>query len=347
MVGKINNMYIQEILDSSKWQNFVVGLDLNTFLHSKNWAEFNYGKGKIWKLGLFNSFHDLVSVALVIKIKAKRGTFLLVPHGPQYGKIENEYEVMEFWTQYLKKLSQDESCSFFRIQPILVKNEVSQSLFNKLNFRPAPIHMHTELSSVLDITPSQEDLLLGMRKTTRQMIKKALSMVISKELEVDFPVEISSEMHQVYKETYLRGGAVAYSPEYIEKEWQVFSRDNKAKLVSISYQGKIISWGLIIIFGNRAFYHQGGNILFKNIPNSYLLQWQGILFAKQSGCITYDFWGVSPSQKPNHPWANISLFKRGFGGVDVELLHAQDYIVSNLYWFNWIIEKYRAYRRGF
>jgi len=341
-------MQIQVITNQDQWQNFVEGLNLNTFLHSKYWAIFNQDSNKVFQLGLFNDTQELISVALVIKIVAKRGTFLLVPHGPQYNQQDSKgTEIMLAWTNYLKTLAKDENCSFVRIQPILEKNQNSQNLFNQIGFRPAPIHMHTELSTVLDITASDDDILLNMRKTTRQMVKKALKMVQNNELKIDFPTEINPEMHQVYKDTYLRGGAVAYSSDYIDKEWQVFSSENKAKLIAISFEGKIISWGLVIIFGKRAFYHQGGNILHKNIPNSYLLQWQGILFAKENNCITYDFWGVSPIDKPTHPWANISMFKRGFGGKDVELLHAQDYIISIKYWPNWLLEKFRAFKRGF
>lgn len=341
-------MNIQIIENQDKWQEFVESLNLNTFLHSKYWAIFNQDTNKVWQLGLFDEQNQLISVALVIKIEAKRGTFLLIPHGPQYNASNVDQNlVMLTWTSYFKELCTTENCSFFRIQPILHKNQESNDLFSKLGYKSAPIHMHTELSSVLNIEASEEEILLGMRKTTRQMIKKGLKMVETKELILDFPNQIDQEMHQVYKDTYLRGGAVAYSANYIDKEWQVFSKDGKAKLISIKYEGKIISWGLVIIFGKRAFYHQGGNILHKNVPNSYLLQWQGILFAKQNNCISYDFWGVAPVDKPDHPWANISMFKRGFGGQDVELQHAQDYMVSPKYWFSWAIDKFRAYKRGF
>jgi len=341
-------MNIQTINNQEIWQTFVENLNLNTFLHSNQWAQFNQDQNTIWQYGLYDEHQELISVALVIKIEAKRGTFLLIPHGPQYDADKvNEIEVMNSWTKHFKELCKTENCSFFRVQPILIKAENSEKLFANLGYKPAPIHVHTELSSVLDITGDEHEILLNMRKTTRQMIKKGLKMVEDKELILGFPTEINAEMHQVYKDTYTRGGAVAYSEKYINKEWQVFGKNGKATLISITYQNKIISWGLMILHGKRAFYHQGGNILHKNIPNSYLLQWQGILFAKEKQAITYDFWGVSPLDKPNHPWANISMFKRGFGGQDVELLHAQDNIISPKYWINWIIEKLRAYKRGF
>jgi peptidoglycan pentaglycine glycine transferase (the first glycine) len=351
-VNKFDVFKISEITDQKVWQEYAIKLNYNTFLHSNQWSQFNQMQHhKVWQFGLFDG-DILVSICLAIKVEAKRGSFILVPHGPQDDlSFEDDFEkkstILKTWTTHLKQLALLEKCDFIRIQPIVLKTVQNQDLFSGSGFRLAPIHVHTELTTLLNLERSEKEILLGMRKTTRQMIKKAEKMIDSGDIEVSFPQKIDQQMHQVYQDTYIRGGAVAYGPEYIDTEWGVFSKDGNAKLIVIKSAGKIYSWGLVLIFGKRAFYHQGGNILDKNIPSSYLLQWSGIKFAKDSGCQTYDFWGVSPKDKTNHPWANISLFKRGFGGNDVELLHAQDYILTPKYWLNWTVEKFRAFRRGF
>lgn len=346
---------IKPVTDNKIWNEFQSKLNKNTFLHSNQWADFNSETNKVWKLGLYDNQNTLISIALVILIVAKRGRFLLIPHGPQYsidkkldfeGTFNLHYKILDCWTKYLKTLGKENHCSFIRIQPILSEKEIHKKVFKKIGFKPAPIHMHTELSSVLDLT-NQQDLLLKMRKTTRQMIKKGEKMVAQGEIKILYPTKITQEMHEVYTSTYKRGGATAYSKEYIEKEWRIFSKNNKARLISVVYQDKVISWGLVLLSGRRAFYHQGGNIIIKGVPGSYLVQWEGIKFALENQCITYDFWGVSPVDKPDHPWANISLFKRGFGGNDLQLVHAQDFIINWKYWFNWIIETRRAKKRGF
>lgn len=343
---------IREITDQNQWQEFATRLNYNTFLHSSQWAQFNQKQGSlVWQFGLFED-EQLVSICLAIKVVAKRGSFLLVPHGPQddlhfINNDQSRMSILKSWTAHLKLIAQVQKCDFIRIQPIILKSQQNQSLFSNGGFRPAPIHVHTELTTLLSLDKTEKQLLLGMRKTTRQMIKKAQKMVDSGEVEISFPNKIDEPMHKVYQDTYIRGGAVAYGPDYINSEWEAFSKTDNARLIVIKSHGKIYSWGLVLIFGKRAFYHQGGNILDKNIPSSYLLQWNGIKYAIDRGCDSYDFWGVAPKDKQNHPWANISLFKRGFGGDDVELLHAQDYILTPKYWLNWVIEKYRAFRRGF
>lgn len=340
-------MLITDVDNFAEWDNFVNKINLNTFLHSKQWVDFNLSLGeKVWQLGMYKE-NQLISICLVIKIEAKRGKFLLIPHGPQILDGKNTLEVLEYWKKLLIKLGQMEGCSFVRIQPILKENQQNLEIFEKLGTKKAPIHVHTELTNVLDIDKDEKQILMNMRKTTRQMIKKAEKLLKNKEIELLTPNEIDSEMHQVYTQTYKRGNAVAYSQEYINREWRSFSKDGKAKLFAVKYQGKILSWGMMLICAKRCFYHQGGNILHKKVPSSYLIQWQGIKFAKENGCISYDFWGVSPENKPNHPWKNISLFKRGFGGKDQKHLEARDWVLNWKYYFSFMLEKYRAFKRGF
>jgi hypothetical protein len=64
-----------------------------TFCHSWNWGEFNNLMGdNVWRFGVFDG--DLIAVFQVIKIKARRGSFLFVPHGPIFLNQGNK-ELME------------------------------------------------------------------------------------------------------------------------------------------------------------------------------------------------------------------------------------------------------------
>lgn len=344
-------MFIREINNQEKWDTFISRLSLNTFLHSKAWIEFNHQQGYTsWQFGMYDDENNLVSCALVLKVEAKRGTFLFCPHGPQSLGMESQSvdpAQLGLWRDHLTDLAKTEKCSFIRIQPIVLRNSENQQQFKKFGFRPSPIHMHTELSTVLDISPDRETLLMNMRKTTRQMVKKGEQLIENGEVVIEDFTEITDELYQVYESTFQRGNFVPYSRTYLQREYESFKKYAKVELFGVRYQGKLLSWGMILISGKRAFYHQGANILDKKVPASYLCQWTGITRAKAHGCKTYDFWGVAPQDQPNHPWAKISLFKRGFGGNDVWLLHAQDYVVSWKYWINWIIESYRAKKRGF
>ena len=49
--------------------------------------------------------------------------------------------------------------------------------------------------------------------------------------------------------------------------------------------------------------------------------------AKQQGLEIYDWWGVAAQNASGyHPWAGISRFKRGFGGIQSQTPGTQDII---------------------
>ena len=76
-------MEIKEIKDKNIWEDFLFSVQEKTFLQSWNWGEFQEKMGnKVWRFGIFNNSGKLLSVALVVKLIAKRGTFLMVQHGP-------------------------------------------------------------------------------------------------------------------------------------------------------------------------------------------------------------------------------------------------------------------------
>ena len=75
-------MQIQEIKNKETWEDFLLKCTEKTFLQSWNWGEFQERMGnKIWRLGVFKN-DMLIGTGLAVKVVAKRGTFLLVQHGP-------------------------------------------------------------------------------------------------------------------------------------------------------------------------------------------------------------------------------------------------------------------------
>jgi lipid II:glycine glycyltransferase (peptidoglycan interpeptide bridge formation enzyme) len=355
-------MEIKEIKDKKIWEEFLEKCKEKTFLQSWNWGEFQKLMGnKIWRLGIYENSKlktqnsKLIGVALVIKISAKRGTFLFVPHGPIIkSQISNlKSQILKYLLEELKNLAKEEKCDFIRIAPILERNEENEKIFKELGFREAPIHIHPELTWELDITPSEENLLMGMRKTTRYLIRQAQK---NKEIEIEEEnnFEGIEKFNQIYRLTKERHGFVPFSLEYLKNEFLAFSRDNQISILLGKYKGEIVSGGVFVFWQNIGFYHHGASSQkYPKIPVSYLLLWEAIKKAKERGCEKFNFWGIAPLtnskfQIPNskHPWAGLTLFKMGFGGYKKEYLKTQDFPLSLKYWFNFAVEKLRRKKRG-
>jgi len=331
-------MEIKEINDKNIWENFLAQCQEKTFLQSWNWGEFQKIMGnKIWRLGVYDN-QRLLSVVLVVKIEAKRGRFLLIQHGPISKKLFEE----------LKKIAKNEKCDFIRVAPLLEKNDENKKSLKDLGFRESPMHASAyEATWKLDITPSEEELLKNMRKTTRYLIRQAQK---NPEIEIVKSDKIEdAELYQKLNEKVSKYQRFTpFSFDFVKNEFEVFAKDNQALLFFGKYKGEIISSALIIFWQGIGFYHQAAlDPNYHKIPVAYLLQWEVIKEVKKRGCKLYDFWGyVDPKKEPRHPWAGPTLFKTGFGGKAYQYLKTQDFPISKKYWLTFIFEKIRKIKRG-
>lgn len=343
-------MNLKPITSKEEWEKFCSELaqegQLETFLHSWNWGRLQEQLGsKIFRHGVYQN-NKLVAVSLAIKISARRGVFLHCPHGPLIAPTADKKETLILLHKELTTVAAQENCHFIRISPILIKNADNQNIFQDLGFKNAPIHMHPELSWMMAINKPEDQLLQEMRKTTRYSIKKATKDGVNIHTSRD-PNDLD-KFWQCYQDTVQRQNFTPFSKNYLAKEFATFNSDNQALFFLAEYENQIISAALIIIYQGSGFYHQGASIQkYAKIPASYLLQWEVIKELNKIGAQTYNFWGVSPENQPKHPWAGLSLFKKGFGGYAREYLPTQDYIISPLrYYINFGIETIRKYKRG-
>ena len=342
-------MQIIEITDKFQWENFVHQNKESTFLQSWNWGEFNKNTGeKIWRLGVFDS-GELLAVMLVIKVNAKRGSFLFVPQGPILieSRILNfEFGILEKLFDYLKDLGEKEKVGFVRISPILENSEENLEIFKQAGFKNAPIHMmHPELTWILDITKNEDEILKGMRKTHRNLTRRAVKdgVEIIKSTEEKY----LKAFYDIHTETVKRHKFVPFAYEYIKNEIEAFKEDDQIEIFSAMYDGKIISSAIVVYYGNQAFYHHGASSSeYMKIPSSYLNLFEAIKEAKIRGKEIFNFYGIVEN-KLKHPWSGLSKFKKGFGGYQKKLLHCQDLSLNQKYLLTYFIETLRKIKRGY
>jgi len=331
-------MEIREITNKQEWESFLSQCRHKTFLQSWNWKEFQEKLGKkVWTFGVYTE--QLVAVFLVVKIKARRGTYLMIEHGPVV-KQPNK-EILDHIVKHLEQLAVKEKASFIRICPIWLREH--ENLFK--GFKQAPMHEHPEVSWILDLNRTEEDLLKDMRKTTRYLIKQAIK---DSDIEIIKSKDIKDLelFNKIYQETGKRHGFVPFSLDYLKSEFNSFINEDKILIFLGKYKGKVVASSMIIYWQDSGFYHQGASLNTK-APVTYLMQWEAIKEAQKRGMKYYSFWGIAPTDDKKHPWYGLSLFKKGFGGRREEYVETKDYIVSFGYWKNYIVETFRKIKRGF
>lgn len=326
-----------------EWEGFLRNHLEANFLQSWYWGEFYITLGnKIHRTG-FYSDNKLVGIMLSIVEDARRGKYLTVPAGPIIDWKDSN--LIKAFVEEIKNLARLDGCSFIRVRPALEANEFSEKIFNSYGFIYAPMHLHAELTCQLDITKSEEELLANMRKATRYEIRKAISLGITI-TSSDNPSAIK-EFYDLQLLTSKRQKFVPFSYKFLFEQFKIFAQGKKVLLYNAEFGGKLLAQAFIIFYGQEAAYHYGASTdEGRKYPGAYLIQWEAIKAARKRNLKRYNFWGVAPEEQKDHRFYGLSIFKRGFGGIDFEYLHARDLIISpTKYLINYAIENLRKYMR--
>lgn len=332
---------IREIQNKNEWDGVLGKCKDKTFLSSWEWGEFWLEQGnKIKRLGVGDK-SGLKAIVLAVKIEAKRGTYILIQHGPNIIDVDlnEKQKILEELFFELAKWSKNEGAGFIRWASLLKQNDENKKALRDLSrsglkFLNAPMHANAyEATWKLDITPSEDDLMKAMRKTTRYLIRQA-------QKNPDIKIEQSGNLSDIdiycrlNKEVAKRQNFSGFSDDFIRKEFEAFSKNDQAQLFFGKYKNEIAAGALIVFWQGIGFYHQAASLSkFAKLSIPYLLQWEAIKEAKKRGCTMYDFWGyVDPKTDPKHPWAGPTLFKMGFGGGSYEYAKTRDLPLSWKYW---------------
>lgn len=331
-------MIIKDINNKDLWENFLEKNERRTFINSWNWGNFrNSLENKIWRKGVFEN-EELIAIYLISKIISKKGNFLLLNHCPVL-KDDYSEKILPQIINNIKEIATKEKVSFIRIAP-LWENELQKNLIlRKYKFRNSSSFIFPERSWELSLKESEEEILNNMRKGTRYMIKKGIK-------ENDLSVKISHNIedldifYKIYKNTAKSQNFSPFSFNYLKKEFESFQNDNQVSLFLAYYKEHPIAGAFVIFWKNVAFYHHGASLLeYKNIPASYLVQWEIIKEAKKRNCDKYNFWVISPDDNQNHRWYGLSFFKKGFGGKEIKYAKTLDLPLSLNYWITFAFEK--------
>lgn len=323
------------------WEEFLLSHAPQSLFQSWLWGEVEKKAGhSVYRFGIFDR-NTLVGIAQILVVRARRGTFFHIRHGPVWKEQKKTY-----WKEFiasLRLLAKKDGAWFIRVSPLIENSPKNHELMKSVHFVHSPTHeVDAERCWVLDLDKSDEELLMGMRKTTRYEIRQAQKSVVTVQRSTDS--KDLAGFYQLYEETSRRHGFVAHSS--ITEEFEVFAREHKALLLLGYYQKELVAGAIVLFYGGQAIYHHGAS-KFSKVPASYLVQWEAIAEAKKRGIKVYNFYGIAPDDKPNHPWRGITLFKKGFGGRQINYLHAHDYPLSPLYVVSMFIETVRRLRRGY
>lgn len=334
MTLKIQSISAEEL--QKFWESFP---GIKTFLQGQSFAVFRKKLGeKTFRLGAFHN-EKLIGALQCQKIVARRGTFLHVAHGPLI-LVSHIDEALPLLLKELKLLGKKEKCDFIRVSPLLP--ELTEEIFRKTNFTPAPLHINPDRTWVLNLEQDEDEILKNMRKSTRYEVRRTEKSGIK--LSSGNKKGDLEKFWALHEQTAARQKFIPFSRRSTEIEMDIFGKN--CQIFTAQHDHKDIASSVILFDSYAGYYHQGASVLSK-IPGAHATLWAAIKEAKRRGCKEFNFWGVSPSDKPEHPWTGLSRFKRGFGGEERKYLRAQDLPLTPKYWLNFAVEKVRRWKRHY
>jgi len=216
---------------------------------------------------------------------------------------------------YLFWLAMDNKSGWIRFDPrsekdlILIKESFDKIDRKKrgVDIIKAPHDVQSKEIFIIDISKTEEELLVEMKSKTRYNVRLAEKKgVVIKEGK-----QYIEDFLRLSKETAQRDGIVIHPEEYYKKMIENLPAD-MIKLYVAEYEGKILAANIVIFFEDSATYaHGASSNESRDVMAPYLLQWRQIQDAKEKGYSFYDFGGVK-TKSNGKSWAGITRFKTGF-----------------------------------
>ncbi len=334
-------MYRSAEISKVAWDTFTQARAEANFLHSWQWGDVAERMGElIVRRGIFHE-ETLVGVLLGIVRDARRGRYLEVPGGPLIDWTDRS--LAEFVAGEIANIGRQHGCVFVRLRPQLYESDENTRLFTGLGFRRAPMHLHAEHTNILHITSTEDELLAGMRRQTRYEVRRGDKQSVVVTAASDSAA--IDEFFTVQADTARRQGFIPPSKKLLEAEVSAFTGD--AVVYRAEREGELLNLALVLLYGREAVYFEAASTPeARKYPGAYAIVWQAIRDAKAAGCERFNFWGIAYSDDPNHRYAGVTTFKRGFGGDDVAYVPAHDLVLKPVaYLKNWLVETVRKKKR--
>jgi len=353
--------------DSAAW-DAAISAQGASLLQSWRWGEFKRASG--WtplRIGLNSPAGPFIYGQVLYRSIPRLPlpvSIAYLPRGPVYFPASQAGRSAEkaFW-RAVHRESRKRGAIFLKVEPNIAVSENAPRAaiarrMESLGFRPSG-RLQPVRTWVLDIDKSEDEILKGMKPKTRYNLRLAGKRGVT----VRRAQSLSDlrAFHALLEVTSERDEFGVHTFSYYEQLWRIFGPegDNSAVVLLADHPDESerasgpIAGLLAFRFGREAIYMYGAsdNRGREHMPN-YLLQWEAIRWAKESGCTLYDFWGIpdppADDAEEGKDGGGVSpinarsglrgvyWFKRGFGGRELEYPGAYDHIYNPLLYKLWM-----------
>jgi peptidoglycan pentaglycine glycine transferase (the first glycine) len=317
----------------TEWENLTKANPASGFMQSFAWAELKKLLGwEIYKIGIFEN-DRLTGGAIISKFTHFSDfNFLQINEGPVLPYHQPIIAEVMFYSliseiDTIANLTKPKLTSHLTIEP---KLNDKPAYFHR--FRKATIDQQPIKTLIIDLHLSESEILRQMKPKGRYNIKIARKHGVQIR-KTSIPEGIGDFL-QIYTQFIKRSKIPGKSEDYFWSLAYIYPNPVQASVYFALFENKPLCTAIVINYGDTVtFLFGAATATYRPYMANYLLHWEIMRDAKNCGYRWYDLYSLAPGDNPeNHPWYGYSVFKRKFGGEEINYIGAYDYIYNqNLY----------------
>jgi lipid II:glycine glycyltransferase (peptidoglycan interpeptide bridge formation enzyme) len=336
--------------DDAEWDAFVAAHPHGSLLQTTNWARlknrFGWSSQRVW----LRRDGRLVAGAQVLFKSVALGVVKLgyVPHGPLVDWNDDEQIAVLF--NHIDQAAYRRGAGMLKIEPRLWQDEMPaaewEALYRRHGCVPSPDTIQPPRTVVIDLRPTEDDILAAMKQKTRYNIRlsRKKGVTVRRGTAADL-----STFNRLMQATGARDHFGTHQPEYYRAAFDLFAPEDVALWLA-EFEGRPLAGVMAFAWGESAAYLYGASSdeERQRMP-AYAAQWAAIRWARARGCASYDLWGIPDAEeaelevgfteRQDGLWP-VYRFKRGFGGQIRRTVGATDRV------YNGLLHRLYSWRRG-
>jgi lipid II:glycine glycyltransferase (peptidoglycan interpeptide bridge formation enzyme) len=333
-----------------EWDGWLQALDGHIY-QSYDWGGFKRRLG--WKPVRLVLERDGAVVGLgqflVWSTPGVPGTLMYSTKGP-WLPWDDEEAVRTFFGG-VRTVAERENVHTVKIEPEIVEEQTApKAVLAGIGFRKARWDLNYKTTMIIDLEPSEEELLARMKEKTRYNIRLAGRRGV--EVVEDNSPEARETLWRMMETTAERDGfSIRRTKDYHYSVWDlIYSRD-RAHLFFAQHEGDRLAAMMIYAFGRKYWYMVGASTNEKRkLMPPYKLQWEGMRWAKVRGITRYDMVAIPRPEDltEENEMYGLYRFKSGFGGEITDFVGCYDWPIRKIpaaAWYRWEPIYYRLYQR--
>ncbi|OQA04810.1 MAG: Lipid II:glycine glycyltransferase [bacterium ADurb.Bin400] len=289
----------------------------STIFQTEEWAQFKLKTG-------YSEYLWLGEILVLVKKLALGRTML---YSPMVG-AEIATTIDKKLLSQVSDIGRERKSLFYRLEIDAPQDDFNTNHLHEQGFIKAFEELQPEHTLSLDTTLTETEILSQMKPKGRYNIKVAEKHGVYTTT-ASTPGKELDAFYDLYSTMAKRQNISYRAKSYFEALLEILGKRGYAKvyLAQVKESDLVVplAAAIIITYGNKAIYLFGGSSNeFRNLMAPYLLHWQAIKETKAQGVTEYDFFGITNSSDPKHPWSGITRFKRQFGGKEIDLVGSYD-----------------------